>query len=190
MKKAIVLVLAASVLVLAAWAYSDKYQIMSEKKGFLGWGGRTVLLLDKESGETWYYSNNKWVSIPKVSEEVAVSNQFGTERVQTTEAVDKKAKAEEELGTLKAKWDAETKALQAKQAEDMKNFLSGIGSEVNKPATEVSKPVTEVSKPATEESTMVTRNIIKKKYVSSNPPQMKKVAPPKEEEGPPEWLQE
>lgn len=109
------LVFAAALLLLfvaASLAQTDKYRIITEKKGPLGIGGKTVMMLDRETGDTWLYQDNKWVLIPKVEEEVVIKEDASTVKAKMEEELNSiRAKQDEELNALKAKYDVKIKSL-------------------------------------------------------------------------------
>jgi len=98
---ALLLLLLASV----SLADSPKYQIFSEDKGFWGLGGRRIIMLDKTTGDSWLFTDNKWVPILKAVPEAKV--------------------AEDET---KAKFEAELAALKDKQSEAPKILKQGLSS--------------------------------------------------------------
>lgn len=115
------MVFAASLLLLmaaASFAQSDKYQIITEKKGPLGLGGKTVMMLDKETGDTWLYQDDKWVLIPKVEEVAAPKEDASSVRDKMNDELNAiKAKQEEELNALKAKYETQINSLSEQKAE-------------------------------------------------------------------------
>ena len=121
--------LVAAVFASLVFAYSDKYQIYSEKKGLFGWGGKITILLDRETGDSWIYSGNKWVAIPKVSEEVEAKAEPSEDQAQEASRIEDelnalKAKQAEEFDQLKARQEAEFNALKAKQESELKTTVN------------------------------------------------------------------
>jgi len=100
---ALLLLLLASV----SLADSPKYQIFSEDKGFWGLGGRRIIMLDKTTGDSWLFTDNKWVPILKAVPEAKVAED------------ETKAKFEAELAALKDKQSEEIKALKDKQVLEL-----------------------------------------------------------------------
>jgi len=114
MKK--VIVGAVLLLVLAPLALAEntiKYQILSERKGFLGLSGKTTIMLDRETGDSWVLEEGKWVAVPRVENEKVVEE---VSKARIAEAVkvlqDKQA---QEINDLKAKQEMDIKALLEKQ---------------------------------------------------------------------------
>jgi len=177
MKKIALVLLVSVCLVSVAMALSDKYQIFSERKGLFGWGGRTILLLDRETGDTWRYATDKWVAIPKVSEEASDKTIVMEPTTNQAAELDRRAKLEAELDSLKAKQESDLKAFQVKQAEEIKSLINNASG---------SEPVkTEMKK---ERRVAIARPIraAKPKSVSSIPKPAK--TEENNEEGPPSWL--
>lgn len=106
MKK--VLFFAAFLFLIAAAALADnpKYQIYSESKGVWGLGGRRVIMLDKITGDSWQFIDNKWVPIEKV----AATGQLDE---------DIKTRLTAEIEALKDKQAQEIKTLKIRQAEEL-----------------------------------------------------------------------
>jgi PIN domain nuclease of toxin-antitoxin system len=183
MKKAAVCLILMVLVASVSLALSDKYQIYSEKKGWFGLGGRTVMLLDKETGESWLYSDNKWVNIPKVSAEVAALPEAEEDlSAQKEQEKAERTKLEEAINALKAKQEADIKALQEKQNEELKQVLSKSGvSKSNAEEREAKIPVRK----------MYSRMIKSKALSSAN---KKPAAKPQEEESAedaaPAWLRD
>jgi len=177
MKKIAFVLLVSVCLVSVAMALSDKYQIFSEKKGMFGWGGRTILLLDRETGDTWRYSTDKWVAIPKVTEEVSVKTIVMEPTTDQAAELDRRAKLEAELDSLKAKQESDLKSFQVKQAEEIKALINNASG---------SEPVKTEIKP--ERRAAIARPIRSQrpKAVSSAPRPSK--SEENNEEGPPSWL--
>lgn len=170
MKKISVAVLFLLLIVSASLAIQDKYQIFSEKKGWLGLSGTQIILLDKESGESWLYDNGKWQLIAKVSEELAAKKA----------AASVKAKLEEQINQLKAKQAEEIKSLKVKQEAELKAAVAKLGDQEQQSLKRF--------RAVAEQSQQVTK-------VKAEVPNDKKVtaAPPIEEEetgedSQPDWL--
>jgi len=145
MKKVILVLLAIFVLASVSLALSDKYQIFSEKKGWFGLGGRTIMMLDRESGDCWRYTGEKWVAIPKVTEEVTVKAVAVEENVVKESEADKKARIEAEVNALKVKQEADLKAMQAKQLDEVNSLVDKLSVEKKNSAVEENKP--EIARP-------------------------------------------
>jgi hypothetical protein len=171
-KLMIVLILAATVS--ASFALSNKYQIFSERKGWFGLGGKTIIMLDRESGDSWRYESDKWVVIPKITIEASALETAAASTTLEDEAT-KRAKIEAELTLLRAKQEADIKTLQARQAEEMKMLVNNLSSS--------KKEVSDV-RPAL--------GALKKRPKAAAP--VKAQAEPARddgvEEGPPAWLSE
>ena len=122
------LLLTASLILLfvsASIAQTANYQIYSESKGFLGLAGRKVIMLNKDTGDSWLYYNNKWIPIPRVEEE-EVSQKPEEINVRAIMEEENKIKAnqEQELGTLKTKQEEELKVIKAKQEAELKALMA------------------------------------------------------------------
>jgi hypothetical protein len=89
----------------ASLAEDSKYQLYSESKGLLG--GRRVIMLDKTTGDSWLYTDNKWVPILKTVAEVKSADD------------DAKAKLAAELAALNDKQSQEIKTLKDKQETEL-----------------------------------------------------------------------
>jgi hypothetical protein len=177
MKKAILSVLLLFAVASVAFGLSAKYQIFSEKKGWFGLGGRTIILLDKESGDSWNYTGSKWVAIPKVTEEVTAALPV-TDEVSVKESEnDKKARVESEVNSLKAKQEADLKTLQAKQAEEIKSLIDKMSDQSNTPVVQEKKAV--IIRPI---------RAARAKANVARPADASKASG--DEEGPPAWLTE
>ncbi|MDD5594149.1 MAG: hypothetical protein PHG97_05375 [Candidatus Margulisbacteria bacterium] len=101
----------------ALLAEGPKYQIYSENRGILGFGGRRVIMLDKETGDSWLYVENKWKPIVKEMTAEGKASQdelrakmeaeiIALKEKQAVEIQALKDKQEQELGVLRAKLDA------------------------------------------------------------------------------------
>ncbi|MBN3033302.1 MAG: hypothetical protein JW873_04330 [Candidatus Saganbacteria bacterium] len=109
----------------ASLAEGSNYQIYSEGKGFLGLGGRKVIMLDKSTGDTWLYTSDKWVPIVREASAEAKASADELARAQLAAELaalkDKQAqdisalqtKHEEELGALRAKLEADKQSASA-----------------------------------------------------------------------------
>ncbi len=137
MKKMILILLSVCVLASVSLALNDKYQIFSERKGWLGMGGRTIIMLDRETGDSWRYTEEKWVAIPKVTDEAAANEVVAAESVIKESDADKHARIEAEVNALKVKQEADIKALQAKQMEDVNSLVKKLNAKET-PAQEAS----------------------------------------------------
>ena len=178
------LLLAASLtllLVSVSIAQTANYQIYSESKGFLGLGGRKVIMLNKDTGDSWLYYNNKWIPIPRVEEEeVSQKSEEINVRAIMEEENKIKANQEQEINTLKAKQEDELKAIKAKQEAELKALMAKQEEEVK-------------AKPAVKTITQTKERRIYRPRVSVT---RKKLAPPPnsagEDEGntPPDWLKD
>ena len=91
-----------------------KYQIYTERTGFLGLGAKRTMMLDKETGNSWVYDEGKWVAIPRAEDQLK-AEQEKSQLEQEIAAI--KAKQAEEILQLKARQDTEIKMLEAKKAE-------------------------------------------------------------------------
>jgi len=118
MKKVVIgvaLLLFFAPLVLAAENSSNvnpnKYQIISERKGLFGLGGKTTMMLDRESGDSWVLEEGKWVAVPRVENEKAAEE-------------DSKAQLAEQIKSLQDKYEQEINSLKAKQAEELKSLVT------------------------------------------------------------------
>jgi hypothetical protein len=89
-----------------------KYQIYTERTGFLGMGAKKTMMLDKETGNSWAYEDGKWVAIPRAEDQLRAEQE---KSLLEQEIAAIKAKQAEEIQTLKARQDAELKALEAKK---------------------------------------------------------------------------
>lgn len=162
------IVFAASfILLLAAVsiAQSDKFQIITEKKGPFGIGGKTVMMLDKETGDTWIYQDNKWVLIPKIEEEVA---------------------AKEDAAAVKAKMEEEINALKAKQEEDITALKAKYDSVIKVSAERKSPEKSTAAKQTYRRIKPRVRHMVRK----AAPAPVSQKAEGGSEEGPPPWLSE
>ncbi|MFA5114174.1 MAG: hypothetical protein WC529_07770 [Candidatus Margulisiibacteriota bacterium] len=142
-----------------------KYQIYTERTGFLGMGAKRTIMLDKESGNSWVYEEGKWVAIPRAEDQLRAEQ----EKVQFEEEISSlKNKQAEEIQQLKAKQDAEVKALLAKKEEPkvIEVRAQTIRPKTNWRRAAKSKTVTAKAKPVVESSDA------------------------EGEEGPPSWLSE
>ena len=175
MKKVILVLLAIFVLASVSLALSDKYQIFSEKKGWFGLGGRTIMLLDRESGDCWRYTGEKWVAIPKVTEEVTAKAEAAPEEMARESEADKRARIEAEVNALKVKQEADLKAIQAKQMEEVNSLVNKLSLEkkavVEENKAEIARPI----RPSRPKAAAVV-----KKPAESNPED--------ENNSPPSWL--
>lgn len=115
MKKSIVVV--CLLLVFASLALAEnanKFQIYTERTGFMGISGKRTIMLDKETGDSWVLQEGQWVAVPKVEPQLKAEEEKA--RMEERIAV-LKAKQEEEINALKAKQDAELKAVVEKKKE-------------------------------------------------------------------------
>src|SRR3989338_6039433 len=97
---ALLLLLLASV----SLADSPKYQIFSEDKGFWGLGGRRIIMLDKTTGDSWLFTDNKWVPILKAVPEAKVAAELAALKDKQSEEIKAlKDKQVLELGVLRSK---------------------------------------------------------------------------------------
>lgn len=164
-------VVLASVLLLLLAAVSiaegSNYQIYSEGRGFLGLGGRKVIMLDKGTGDSWIYVNDKWKPIIK-------------EATAETASVDEvNAKLEAEITALKEKQAEDIKALKDKQEQELANLTAKL------PAGNPSVAKAAVEPPAVHK----TKSLAARKKVEAA-----KAAKSEEDnsgdEAPPAWLNE
>jgi hypothetical protein len=89
-----------------------KYQIYTERTGFLGMGAKRTIMLDKENGNSWVYEEGKWVAIPRAEDQLRAEQ----EKSQLEQEIAQiKAKQAEEVQSLKDKQDAEIKELVSKK---------------------------------------------------------------------------
>lgn len=107
-----------------ASASIGKYQVFSEKKGPLGLGPKSVIMLDTETGKSWEWVEGAWKPIP----------QFEEKKGPSPEEI--KAQQESELNALKAKQDQELQFIKAKQDEEIKSLKAKL---VEKPAITTAK---------------------------------------------------
>jgi hypothetical protein len=163
-------VVLASVLLLLLAAVSlaegSNYQIYSESRGFLGMSGRKVIMLDKTTGDSWIYVDDKWKPIVKEATAEAVSS----------------------ADVINAKLEAEIQALKEKQAEDIQVLKEKQEQELAalKAKLETVKPVNAV-KPA-EPVMRKTKPILAKKKA-----EVTRSTQPEDnqsDEAPPAWLNE
>ena len=110
MKKVVLGFLLMFFIVSVSAAASGKYQIYSERKGFLGLAGKRVILLDTDTGDTWLYNNDRWEPVLKAAEVPPPESEV-------------KAQIEDEMSQLKARQEEETKALKLRQAEEIKSLM-------------------------------------------------------------------
>ncbi|MCU0641567.1 MAG: hypothetical protein MUC35_05710 [Candidatus Margulisbacteria bacterium] len=131
------IVLAACLLLLIASlsiAEGIKYQIISERTGFLGMGAKRTLMLDKETGNSWVFDEGKWVPIPRAEDQLRAEQ----EKVRfEAEINDLRAKQAAEIDQLKAKQEAELKILQAKNEEPK---VLEVSSQTMRSRTSLRKP--------------------------------------------------
>jgi ElaB/YqjD/DUF883 family membrane-anchored ribosome-binding protein len=97
-----------------ASASIGKYQVFSEKKGPLGLGPKSVIMLDTETGKSWEWVEGAWKPIP----------QFEEKKGPSPEEV--KAQQDAELNALKAKQDEELLSIKAKQEEEIKSLKAKL----------------------------------------------------------------
>jgi len=181
MKKLLLTATLILLLVSVSMAQTANYQIYSESKGFLGLAGRKVIMLNKDTGDSWLYYNNKWIPIPRVEEEeLSQKSEEINVRAIMEEENKIKASQEQELNTLKAKQDDELKAIKAKQEAELKALTAKQEEEVK-------------SKPAVKAITQIKEQRIYRPRVAVT---RKKPSPPPdsagEDEGntPPDWLKD
>jgi len=120
MKKVVFAALVLLLIVSASFAQIDRYQIVSEKKGLLGMGAKMIIMLDKETGDSWVYNNDKWQALPKIMPE-DVEAKMTAER-------EAKEKLASDLQALKAKQTAEIQDLNKKheaEIQDLSEKLAG-----------------------------------------------------------------
>lgn len=79
----------------------------------------SVILLDTETGDSWFYSDNIWKPIPKVKEMSEISSKLEDE-IRTL-----KINQAEEIKALKAKREEEISTLKLKPEESAKVGLNG-----------------------------------------------------------------
>ena len=96
-----------------ASASIGKYQVFSEKKGPLGLGPKSVIMLDTETGKSWEWVEGVWKPIPQFEEKKGPSPEEDQAQ-QESEINALKTKQDQELQFIKAKQDEEVKALKAK----------------------------------------------------------------------------
>jgi len=142
-------------------ASTGKYQIFSEKKGPLGLGPKSIMMLDTETGKSWEWVEGAWKPIPQFEEKKSPS----PEEVQ--------AQQESELNALKAKQDEELLKVKAKQEEEIKVLKAKL---VEKPALTEAK---------IENATKKVRTISRKKRTAQAEPAVNEEAGEK-----PGWLEE
>ena len=138
----------ASVLLLllaaASLAEGSNYQIYSEGKGFMGWGGRRVIMLDKTTGDSWLYVDNKWKLIAKeATAEVTAS----ADEISAKKAEEANAKLEAEIASLKEKHLAEIKALTDKQEQELTALRSKLEAGQPSAAKAAVEPAVRKAKP-------------------------------------------
>jgi hypothetical protein len=159
-------------LLLAAVSFAEgsNYQIYSEGKGFLGWGGRRVIMLDKATGDSWLYVDDKWKPIVKEA------------TAEGTSSVDEiRAKLEAEIAALKEKHLAEIKTLTDKQEQELATLKTMPNAD--KPSAE------KAAEPAARKA----RPVSAKKKVEAAPANAKKTEDNGDNgasEAPPAWLNE
>ena len=195
MKKSFFIVLLVFIAAATAMAQVKKYDILEQKKGPFGLGGKDVIMIDNETGKTWILSDNKWKVLPQV-EEVAGEKPQIDEKAKAEQEAAAKAKLEEELSALKAKQDAELNAFKAKQDAELKSL------QVKQPETNSVNPVSvSVPEPAKTEVKKVwrhytTRSVPKKVKAAVTPAGNEEPAVESSgssgggEEAPPAWFKE
>lgn len=125
-----------------SYAKVDKYKIYMEKKGLFGLGGKTALMLDTETGQTWKYNGKVWEPMAKIDEQntekpPAEPNLSKEEQ----EANDLKVKQAEELKTLIAKQEQEISGLRSKlEAQKKDGQKHGIKRSAAKLKPKAGKP--------------------------------------------------
>jgi hypothetical protein len=132
-----------------AVAEGIKYQIYTERTGFLGLGKRTIML-DKETGNSWVYEEAKWVPIPRAEDQMR-AEQEKTALEQEIALI--KAKQADEIQRLKVKQDAEIKALEAKKEgpKEIELRTEAVRPRANWRKAVKTRTVTAKAKPAAEE---------------------------------------
>jgi hypothetical protein len=163
MKK--VIIGAVLLLVLAPLALAEnpnKYQIFSERKGWFGLSGKTTLMLDKETGDSWVLEEGKWIAVPKVNNEKLAEEAS-------------KAQLAEQIRDLQDRYEQEINALKAKQAEEIKALMT----KQNAPK-DLSKA--EVRPAANHWKRFNARKVVRPEKTTASDAQG--------EEGPPAWLSE
>jgi hypothetical protein len=146
------LVLASVLLLLLAAvsiAEGSNYQIYSENRGFLGMGGRKVIMLDKTTGDSWIYVDDKWKPIVKEATAEAVSS---------ADVVNAKLAAE--MTALKEKQAEDIKVLKDKQEQELASLNAKL--EASKPAARtVAAPAAHQTKPVVAKKKSETRSSAK-----------------------------
>ncbi len=152
-------------LLLAAVSIAEgaNYQIYSEGKGFMGMGGRRVIMLDKTTGDSWIFVEDKWKPIIK---EV-------TAEASSADVVN--AKLEAEIGAIKEKQAEDFKALQAKHEQELADMQAKLNA--GKPAARVQPQLVVRSK--------VTKPVLAKKKAEVKPEEDNSN---QGDEAPPAWL--
>jgi hypothetical protein len=182
MKRTVSLLLLVLLVTTATWAISDKYQIFSERKGWLGLGGKTIIMLDRENGDSWRLEDNKWVEMPRITQEALQAEQVTPPKPSPEDEAIRKAKIESVMNELKSKQDAEMKAFQEKQTEEMKSLADKLNNPDklnNNPAPVAEKE----NKPVIQTAIRRTRVVAAKKEAPVSKDKGN-------EEGPPAWLTE
>jgi hypothetical protein len=162
-------VVLASVLLLLLAAVSiaegSNYQIYSEGRGFLGLSGRKVIMLDKGTGDSWIYVDDKWKPIVKEATAEAPSS---------ADIIN--AKLEAEITALKEKQSEDIKALKDKQEQELANLKTKL--DANRPAvTKAVEPAVRKSKPLVARKKVEAASTTKSEENSGD-------------EAPPAWLNE
>ena len=152
-------------LLLAAVSVAEgaNYQIYSEGKGFMGMGGRRVIMLDKATGDSWIFVDEKWKPIIK---EV-------TAEASSADVIN--AKLEAEITAIKEKQADDFKALQAKHEQELADMQTKLNA--GKPAARVQQPVVR---------NKVTKPVLAKKKTEAKPEEENNQG----DEAPPAWLTE
>ncbi len=162
------LVFASALLLLLAavsCAEGSNYQIYSEGKGFMGMGGRRVIMLDKTTGDSWIFVEDKWKPIIK---EV-------TAEASSADVIN--AKLEAEITAIKEKQAEDFKALQAKHEQELADMQAKLNA--GKPAAKtVQQPVVR---------NKVTKPVLAKKKAETKP---EEDTSNQGDEAPPAWLTE
>jgi len=154
---------------------ANRYQIFSEKKGWLGLGGKTVIMLDRESGDSWELVGGKWITLPKVEleEKPSAAELKQLEQLQEFAA---------QLEAISAQQARELADLKAKQEAQLKTLAEG-----RKALETIKTPA-----PARAQSVPPTRTLIRSTHRSKVASKSEPVTEYVEtvEEGPPGWLRD
>lgn len=153
----------------------NRYQIFSEKKGWLGLGGKTVIMLDRESGNSWELVGGKWVALPKVEveEKPSAAELKQLEKLQEFAA---------QLEAISAQQARDLAELKTKQEAQLKALAEG------KRALETMKQPALVKNQAVAPTRTLIRSTARTKVANKTEPVTEHVETV--DEGPPGWLQD